>query len=87
MASYPEKPSYVPFEFMLKFEEQAKKNHCDQDIEKLNSRGGMSPQEVMLAINGINGRDWDKRIYKDDASALAELKRLVTLEYPDWKFQ
>lgn len=49
------------------------RNHS-QSLERLNERGGLSPQE-MLAI--MDGKLWEERLYRDESFAHEELKRRV----------
>lgn len=48
-------PSSVPWSLLAPFEAQAMHNH-DQSLAKLNSRGGLSPAEMVAVIEGRNGQ-------------------------------
>jgi hypothetical protein len=47
-----EMPRSVPWEFAEKFRAQAEKNH-GQTLERLAERGGLAPQEMYVAANGM----------------------------------
>jgi len=47
-------PSWIPWDLIAPYEAQAQINHY-QSLEKLASRGGLSPIEAFLVMNG---RDW-----------------------------
>lgn len=46
-------PLEIPFELVKDHEKQAMINHCDQNLEKLASRGGLSPAELYCVINDL----------------------------------
>ena len=73
---------YVPMDFMLQFEERAKKNHS-QSIRRLAERGGLTAQEAMAVVNDTPYRD---RRWRNDDAAWANLQLIVGSEYPDWDF-
>lgn len=54
---------YIPYDFALQYDEQARKNHGGQSIDVLNSRGGLSWKEMFCAIKGIAGRDFHEATY------------------------
>jgi hypothetical protein len=41
---------FVPWSLVAPFEEQAKKNHGGQTLERLAERGGLSPHELVALI-------------------------------------
>ncbi len=46
----------VPWSFVAPHEDQARANH-DQSLERLNERGGLSPQELWAVVHGKRWRD------------------------------
>ena len=46
-------PRTVPWSMLAPHEPQALKNHCGQSLEKLASRGGLSPLEIYAVVNGL----------------------------------
>ncbi len=44
----------VPWSMLAPHEPQALKNHCGQSLEKLASRGGLSPLEIYAVMNGLS---------------------------------
>ena len=69
-STWPTQNRAIPWAMLAAHEEQAKSNH-DQSLEKLASRGGMSPSE-MLAV--LDDRKWKKM---PELSALLELEERV----------
>jgi hypothetical protein len=49
-------PTHVPWEMVAPHEKQAILNH-QQDLERLNSRGGLDPRELYAVLNDIGWRD------------------------------
>lgn len=64
-------PMFVPWQIMLDHEAQALRNHS-QNIEKLDSRGGLSPDE-MVAV--LEDRPWRHMELADAIERLHELLR------------
>lgn len=64
-------PMFVPWQIMLDHEAQALKNHY-QNIEKLDSRGGLAPDE-MVAV--LEDRPWHPMELKAAIERLHELLR------------
>lgn len=72
---------YVPLQWMRRFNEQAKRNHCEQDIDRLNERGGLSAQEAMAVVSG---QSWQNRRWKSEEPAWANLRLIVEAENAGW---
>jgi len=49
-------PTQIPWEILVPFAGNAVKNH-DQTLERLNSRGGLSPTEVYCVMTGLTFRE------------------------------
>ncbi|KKK62125.1 hypothetical protein LCGC14_3007460 [marine sediment metagenome] len=43
---------YLPMEFFKPHDDQAKQNHCDQSLERLNERGGIGADEAIAILSG-----------------------------------
>ena len=63
----------IPWEMIQGHDEQAKLNHCKQDLERLRQRGGVSACEA-LAI--LDDREWEMM---DDTKAYDEVARRVNI--------
>jgi len=55
-------PQYIPWQIIAPHAAQARKNHS-QSLKELNSRGGLSPQELLAVLNDTpyrvtRGRDY-----------------------------
>lgn len=48
-------PTHIPWEMVAPYEHQAILNH-QQDLEKLNSRGGLGPTELYAVMNRLRWR-------------------------------
>ena len=72
-------PNHVPYDFVKQYEEQAKKNHCGQDIARLNERGGLSWKELYYVINGMDFNE-DGRANEKDIL----FRHLVLLAINEW---
>jgi hypothetical protein len=73
---------YVPLWWMQQFDAQARKNHCDQSINRLLQRGGLIAREAWAVATG---RPWRSVEGTTEAIAWEELKRLVEIAQPGWK--
>ena len=68
MTSHPERfvceqIPWLPWELLAPHNEQAKINHCGQDLEKLASRGGLSACEAVAILEDTRYRErWPKQI-------------------------
>ena len=49
---YSDLPKTIPFALLEPFRENTERRH-GQTLEKLNSRGGLSPGEIHMAVNDI----------------------------------
>ena len=57
---FPDVPRSIAWETIAPFDDQAKLNHCDQDLERLAQRGGLSPWELYCVMHRLRHRDaWD----------------------------
>ena len=61
----------VPWDMLLPHDEQAKKNHCGQDLQRLYERHGMGASEVLAVLED---RPWKGM---DDLAANDELARRI----------
>lgn len=57
---------YVPWSLIAAHEGQALQNHCGQSLEKLASRGGLSPEELWLVCHDM---PWRNNFKQAEASA------------------
>jgi hypothetical protein len=46
-------PLSVPFAWAVQFDQQARKNHSGQSIERLAQRGGLGIEELYAVVNGL----------------------------------
>ncbi len=64
-------PRAIPWAMIAPHAEQAHLNHS-QSLERLAVRGGLSCQEALAILDGL---DWDERAYQTDEAAIEELRR------------
>lgn len=55
-------PRSVPWSSVAPYEEQAKRNHGGQSLERLAERGGLSPCELMAVVERRSWRSVDRRV-------------------------
>lgn len=73
---------YVPLWWMQQFDAQARRNHCDQSINRLLQRGGLSAREALAAATG---KPWESVAGMTEATAWEAVKALVETAMPGWK--
>lgn len=60
LRNYPGIPRFIPWAAIAPFEDQAKLNHCGQNLECLAKRGGLSPFEIYCVMHRKKFREaWD----------------------------
>jgi hypothetical protein len=76
-----EMPRSVPWEFAERFRAQAEMNH-GQTLERLAERGGLSPEEIWLAVHGKRLREIGQ-VTEQNAIAWLRAETNQRLHFPE----